>query len=113
MLGNMGEKQAARFLRKRGYKILEKNVTYDDGELDIVARHENMLVVIEVKTRRPYHGLHPSLAVDLSKQRKIKRLAFRFLRQRKLSLPVRFDVVAITWPKNQPPQIEHFIDAFR
>ncbi|MDR1959205.1 MAG: YraN family protein [Planctomycetaceae bacterium] len=113
ILGAAGEEQAVRFLKSQGYTILDRNVAYDDGELDIVAKQGERVVFVEVKTRRPHPTLHPSLAVNGKKQRKIKLLAARYLKKIASTPDIRFDVVTVIWPENQSPALEHFMDAFR
>ena len=63
-LGNHGEKKAAKFLKSQGYKIVDKNVRFSIGEIDIVAKTEKTLVVIEVKTRLSSEYCHPLEVVD-------------------------------------------------
>lgn len=112
-LGLAGETQAIRFLKSQGYKIIDTNVQYEDGELDIVSRNRDVTVFVEVKTRRPHPVYHPSMAVTKKKQKKIKQLAFRYLGPTGRRTPIRFDVIAITWSENEPPVIEHITDAFQ
>ena len=70
MLGSFGEKVAAKFLRKNGYKIIERNYTNKIGEVDLIALYGNLLVLIEVKTRSNIIYGNPADAVDYNKQRK-------------------------------------------
>ena len=50
-IGNIGEKAAARYLKKKGYKILERNFVADNHEIDIIAKKKNLIAYVEVKTR--------------------------------------------------------------
>jgi len=115
-LGQRGEAAAARFLRRRGYKILARGDRFGPGELDLVAldRDRKTIVFVEVKTRQSHMAGHPSDAVDDIKQRRLTRLAVTFLkRYGLLECPARFDVIAITWPaKKWFPTIEHIKNAF-
>ena len=113
-LGRRGEDAAARFLRRRGYLILERSSRSKPGELDLVALDGQTIVFVEVKTRRQSETGHPAEAVTLDKQRRLTRLAVTWLkRHRLLEQPARFDVVAITWPDDgHRPTIEHFPNAF-
>lgn len=95
-LGRWGEDVAARYLRKKGMKILGRNVRSPVGELDIVAQHGRTLVFIEVKTRRGISHGYPQEAVGAAKQRQIVRAAQWYLTEHKLDrLQPRFDVVAV------------------
>jgi len=115
-LGQRGEAAAARYLRRRGYKILARGDHFGPGELDLVALalDGQTIVFVEVKTRQSHVAGHPSEAVDDRKQRKLTRLAVTFLkRYGLLECPARFDVIAITWPaKKWFPTIEHIKNAF-
>ena len=113
-LGQRGEAVAARFLRRRGYKILARSDRFGPGELDLVALDKKTIVFIEVKTRESAAVSHPSDAVDEEKQRRLTRMAVTFLkRYGLLECSARFDVIAITWPtKKRFPTIEHIKDAF-
>jgi putative endonuclease len=113
-LGQRGEAAAARFLRRRGHKILALGDRQGPGELDLVTLDRKTVVFVEVKTRKSHDAGHPAEAVDELKQRRLTRLAVTFLkRYGLLECPARFDVVAVTWPDGQrSPTIEHFPNAF-
>ena len=113
-LGQRGEAAAARFLRRRGYKILARSDHFGPGELDLVALDGQTIVFVEVKTRERADIGHPAEAVDSAKQRRLTRLAVTFLkRYGLLDRPARFDVIAVTWPAGRRrPVIEHFRHAF-
>ena len=98
-LGQRGEAAAARYLRRRGYKILARGDRLRPGELDLVVLDGDTIVFVEVKTRQSQEAGHPAEAVDEDKQRRLTRLAVTFLKRHGLlERPARFDVVAITWP---------------
>jgi putative endonuclease len=114
-LGQRGEVAAARFLRRRGYKIIAQGNRLRSGELDLVAvDRDRTIVFVEVKTRQSQDAGHPSEAVTPDKQRRLTRLAVTYLKRHGLlEYPARFDVIAITWPDDKwRPQIEHFQNAF-
>lgn len=92
-------------------KVLARGYRTALGEVDLVCRDGNVVVFVEVKTRR--HG-HPEEAVDLNKQKRLTRAALHFLkRYRLLENAARFDVVAITWADDgQAARINHFANAF-
>ena len=113
-LGQRGEAAAARYLRRRGLKILARGDRSGPGELDLVALDRDTIVFVEVKTRQSHDAGHPAEAVDEQKQRRLTRLAVTFLkRHRLLERPARFDVIAVTWPAGKWfPTIEHIKNAF-
>ncbi len=113
-LGRRGERAAARYLRRRGYKIIARGDRSKCGELDLIAVDGKTIVFVEVKTRDCRESVHPADAVDAAKQRRLTRLAVGFLKRHGLlEHPSRFDVVAVTWPDGaRRPAIEHFPNAF-
>ena len=113
-LGERGEQAAARYLRRRGLTIVARHHRSRFGELDIVAVERRTVVFVEVKTRQSHRAGHPAEAVDERKQRRITLSALAFLRRHQLlEYPVRFDIVAVTWPADRRrPVIEHIRHAF-
>ena len=90
------EKEAAKFLKENGYKIIETNFTTIFGEIDIIAKHKGDLVFAEVKYRNTLSGGTPQEAVNKTKQQKIIKSAILYLKQKNFKGNFRFDVVAIT-----------------
>ncbi len=96
LFGRRGEKRAARFLKRRGYRILAMNVVTPLGEIDIVAEDEGTLVFVEVKARTSLMFGRPEEAVTRAKQATLNRAALCWLKRHDALLrPARFDVVAI------------------
>jgi putative endonuclease len=112
--GDRGERLAARYLRRQGYKILARRYRTALGEIDLIARDGACIVIVEVKTRRSEGAGLPHEAVDLYKQAQLARLGLAFLkRHRLLEHPARFDVVSIVWEgAGAEPQIVHYRNAF-
>jgi putative endonuclease len=111
-LGDRGEDLAAAFLKKQGYKIVERNYRTPLGEIDLVARHQGVLVFIEVKTRTSARFGAGQEAVHYAKQARLRKLADYYLKQKRLGeMAVRFDVVGILWQDGKP-QIEVIEGAF-
>lgn len=111
-LGDRGEDLAAAFLKKQGYRILERNYRTPLGEIDLIARHRGALVIIEVKTRTSDRFGPGQDAVGHAKQARLRKLADYYLKQKRLGdVPVRFDVVGILW-RDEQPQIELIQNAF-
>jgi len=95
--GKEGEKIAAAYLEKNGYRIIEINFRCPIGEIDIVAKDKSDLVFVEVKTRKTIALGYPEQAVGIRKQKKMSQLALWYMQQRKIAdTNARFDVVAIT-----------------
>ena len=111
-LGERGENVAAKFLRNKGYRILERNFRCENGEVDVIARDGKCLVFVEVKTRESDEPM-PEENVNATKQHQVTKAAkFYLTRYGSPQPPARFDVVAVVWPSGRPPQIRHTMDAF-
>jgi len=111
-LGDHGEDLAAAVLKKQGYKILERNYATPLGEIDLIARQGQFLVVVEVKTRKTTRFGSPQESVSVAKQTRLRRLADYYLKDRRLTgATVRFDVVAVTLA-GDAPQVEIIQNAF-
>jgi putative endonuclease len=111
-LGELGETLACDELRRRGYAILERRYRTRYGEIDIVARHGDVLVFVEVKARVGVAFGTGAEAVTGYKQRRVARMAADFLARRRLQdRPCRFDVVSVAVGEEQP-RIEVFPGAF-
>ena len=111
-LGSEGEELAAKFLIKKGYRIVERNYKTPIGEIDIIAKDGNTTVFVEVKTRAGDTFGYPFEAVDQKKRRKMRNLALLYLKKKRRELPARFDVVSIIRSRTGERDIEHIIDAF-
>ncbi len=95
-IGKAGEKIAADYLKKNGYRIDELNYRCPIGEIDIIAHDRNDVVFVEVKSRKSDALGYPEEAVGNKKQRKMSQLALWYLQEKKLDKTcARFDVVAI------------------
>ena len=97
-LGTEKEQVAAAFLEQQGYQILQKNYRCKIGEVDLIARHGEYLVFVEVKYRKNDRIGSPEEAVTPAKQKRISKVCVWYLRENHLSLdtPCRFDVVAVS-----------------
>lgn len=102
-IGMQKERLAAAYLCGNGYRILEANYRCRQGEIDLIARDNDVLVFVEVKYRSGYSFGTAAEAVDRKKQRRICYAAKHYLMKKKIcwDQPVRFDVVAITAEKIQ------------
>jgi putative endonuclease len=112
-VGKKGEDLAHRFLKKNGYRIIERNYVCKMGEMDIIAREKDTLVFVEVKTRTSTAYGPPELAVNAAKQRQLSKVALNFLEEKKLQdAKARFDVVAIFIIGPTDQKIDLIKDAF-
>jgi len=95
-LGRWGEDIAAQYLADLGYEVVERNWRCSAGEIDIIARREGFLVVVEVKTRSTRAFGHPFEAVTAAKLARLRRLGFAWCASRAgWHGPIRVDVVAV------------------
>ena len=99
--GILGEKLAWDFPEQRDYQILETNYRCREGEIDIIAKHKDSLVFIEVRTKRSLEFGSPEESITLAKTEKLRTVAAHY-QQNHENLPVswRIDVVAIVLGKN-------------
>lgn len=94
--GQRGEDLAAAYLRRQGYQILARNFRGRTGEVDIVARQGDTLVIVEVKAGRGDPHFPPRVRVGPQKQRTLIRLAEEVMRKLRLSnVSIRIDVVEV------------------
>jgi len=110
--GKQGEDLAVKYLEEDGYQILERNWHFKQVEIDIIAKHHEFLVIVEVKTRKGNSYGEPYTAVDYRKQRALIFAAERYIFAYNLDLEVRFDIISIIID-NERKVIEHIKDAFR
>lgn len=113
LFGQEGEAEAERYLRRKGYRIVARNVRSSLGELDLVAEDGQTLVFIEVKARRSGEFGGAIHAVHRQKQQKLARLASQFLAQRHwMERSCRFDVVLLQATDTAELRVEHIQNAF-
>lgn len=111
ILGKKGEDMAAKFLKKQGMKILERNWRIGDLETDIIAKEGDTLVFAEVKTRTAGGWKRPEEAVDKERQIRLTTGAKAYIAQKRWDGPWRFDIVAIEIA-DEKEEIYHIKDAF-
>lgn len=109
-LGILGERLAKKYLEKKNYLLLEQNWRWGKGEIDIIAKKENTIIFVEVKTRTTSLFGQPEDAVTPKKQDLMYQLAVEYLYNIQHEQEFRFDIIAIV----MQPQLEiiHFEDAF-
>ena len=114
--GAWGEERAARYLRLRGWRIVERNYSCRWGEIDLIAERGGVLAFIEVKTRKnDAHGEAREFVTG-AKQKRLLSAASVYLAENPSSLQPRFDVIEIYAPAGAAtrfPKIVHIPDAFQ
>lgn len=114
--GRWGEKQAVRFLKSKGWKIIGERVRVGKhDELDIVSETTGVLVFVEVKTRRNENHGRPFSAVNKEKRRRLCRAVVAYLKKKKIEPDhFRLDVIeVIGQPDGDAPEIRHIENAFQ
>lgn len=113
-LGKDGENEAALYLKKKGYTILEQDWKFGKRDIDIIALNETgaILVFVEVKTRRNNEYTNPEDAVDRKKMVNIRICANAYVKAKNVPNELRFDIISIIGRGSQNMKIEHIEDAF-
>ena len=111
-VGMQGQQEAEAFLLASGYSILEKNYRIRTGEVDLIARHGNYVIFIEVKFRKGFKFGYPRESVGRVKQSRIIRTALHYISTHNLSShDFRFDVIEVLSDGGQV-QVNHIENAF-
>ncbi len=95
VIGDEGEKAAARYMKDSGFEILEMNYRCRYGEIDIIAKIDEYVVFTEVKSRKSAAFGEPREFVDYKKQAKIKATAYKYIEEKNIEANFRFDVCEI------------------
>jgi putative endonuclease len=113
-LGAAGEDAVARWYRRAGYEVLDRNWRCPEGELDLVVARPGEIVFCEVKTRRANAFGAPVEAVTRVKQRRLRVLAARWLQAHREvhARDLRFDVASVLAPRGGDPVIDVIEAAF-
>ncbi|MEA3507483.1 MAG: YraN family protein [Synergistota bacterium] len=109
-IGEAGETWAARELERLGYRIIETNVNYGVGELDIVAEESGEIAVVEVRTRTIGRMLPPEATVGPRKTRKLVKAGSIWVDRNGWDGPWRIDIAAVTLSAAGEPKLEIFKD---
>ena len=110
-LGQKGEELAAEFLAKSGYKILHKSWRFKHKEIDIIAKYENVIVFVEVKTRTDNYWGNPEDFVTKQKQAFLIAAADEYIVSQNFIGEARFDIISVIFTQNTH-SIDHIIEAF-
>ena len=109
--GSAAEEIAVCYLIENGYEILDQNWYNQHHELDIIARKNGLVAIIEVKSLASNYLRQPFQSVNRNKQRMIISAANAYIRKNNINDDVRFDIISIIMNKNKP-EIEHIENAF-
>ncbi len=109
-LGKWGEEIAAAFVEKKGYEIIQRDWKSGHHDLDIIAKDEDTLVIIEVKTRRNRLFGNPEEAIDYKKRLSLQSAINHFVKSHHINAPVRFDIISIVGMIGSTPEIDHIKD---
>lgn len=114
-LGNRGEAEVAKYLRKKGYTLLASQWRCRFGELDLVARDKKGIVCfVEVKLRGEGTIARPREFVDIRKQQRLRTAAALWLSQKEMEdVPARFDVAEVYAENDGTLRVEYLEDAFQ
>ena len=110
-LGKKGEELAVNFLLENGYTIIERNYRFDKAEVDIIAKKDTILAIIEVKTRSTVDFGNPQDFVKPKQIQNLVKAVDEYVTVNALDVEVRFDIIAIVKEKNKF-NIEHLKNAF-
>ena len=110
-LGRLGENIAKDYLKQRGFIIIATKWRHLHYEIDIVARQQNILVFVEVKTRSTFKYGFPDESIDHKKENRMREAAEIYIEQKDLHNEIRFDIVSIV-KNNIEEKVYHITDAF-
>ncbi len=110
--GKKGEEIASKYLKKNGYKILEKNFRKPYGEIDIIAQKGENIAFVEVKTRKNDLYGTPAEFVTAKKQARLKKAAYTYIQQNNLDAEFTFDIIEVYLNTEGKAKINHLINAF-
>ncbi|MCL8008719.1 YraN family protein [Gelidibacter japonicus] len=110
-LGKIGEKIAEDYLLSKGYEIVRKNYFYQKAEIDIIAKHNNMMICVEVKTRNSDFFGDPQDFVTPSKIKLLVKAMDAFIIENNIDLESRFDIIAVLKNKTKE-ELTHYENAF-
>ena len=110
-LGKQAETKATKYLISKGYLILARNYRYQKAEVDIIARKEAILVIVEVKARSQMFFDDLSWSISKKKKKLLLQAADHFVQENALEVEVRFDVITLIG-KPGGFLVKHIEDAF-
>lgn len=111
-IGNIGENAAANLLIEKGYKILECNYRISHLEVDIIALKDDVVAIVEVKTRAVNYLVSPQEAVNYQKQKYIVSTANTYMRRFRRTEEARLDVITVLHKNGTAVEVEHVDNAY-
>ena len=114
LLGEWGQKQCEKFLKRQGYKTLTQNFSCSSGEIDLImTAGDGTVVFVEVKARADEKFADAEAAITSAKKHRMTKTANLFVRKYKLeNHPLRFDIVIVLLDKKGKADIRHYENAF-
>ena len=109
-LGRWGEDLATAYLEQKGYTIVERDWKSGRRDIDIIARDGNIVVFVEVKTRRSRVFGEPEEAVDFHKLQHLQQAINHYVKFKHIRQPIRFDIISIVGTIGKTPDIRHIKD---
>ena len=109
-LGKWGEDLAADYLQRKGYTIIERNWKSGRRDLDIIAQDGNVIVFVEVKTRRNRLFGEPEESVDYHKLQNLQQAISHYVKFKHIRQEIRFDIISIVGTVGTDPDIQHIQD---
>ncbi len=111
-VGQLGEDEAAKYLKKNGYEIIERNYMISHSEIDIIAKNEKYIVFVEVRSKTGTQFGSPEDSMSNSKRRQVRKTAELYLLTNKYKEhQIRFDFIGVVFENNNV-KINHLINAF-
>lgn len=110
-IGQEGEQAACEYLVAKGYEILERNYRYRKSEIDLIAKVDNWLIFVEVKTRSSSFFGYPEEFVSRAQQQMIFEAALNYMYETNWNGNVRYDILSILKTKGKM-DVYHVVDAF-
>ena len=111
-IGIKGEQIAADYLLNKGYIIIERNWRAGKKEVDIIAFKNDVLIILEIKTRSRTDILFPEESVNHKKQGHLKAAGAVYMNEHPQYINLRFDIISIVMDGDSVKEIVHFEEAF-
>ena len=111
-IGIKGEQIAVDYLLNKGYIILHRNWRSGNKEIDVIALKDNVLIILEIKTRTNFDFGFPEEAVNRKKQQFLKAAVSAFAIENPQYINIRFDIISILLDGDAVKEIIHFEEAF-
>jgi putative endonuclease len=111
-LGIIGETIACNYLIENGYEILERNWRFKKYEIDIIAKTNNAIIVVEVKTRKNTNFGQPEDFVSVTQQKYLTNAINEYVIKNNFNLECLFDIISIKFNNEEKPTLKHLKNAF-